>query len=75
MHLPPDGISGPSKANLRRPSDLSRYTRGDGSEQLTVPMLNGLEAFLTQDIINVDQFWMTCVCHSVVTDENDVDDV
>jgi hypothetical protein len=38
-------------------------------------VLDCLEAFLTQEVIDVDEFGVTGIGHSVVADENDIDNI
>ena len=44
-------------------------------KEVTICVLDGFEAFLAQDIVDVDEFRVTGVGHSVVADENDIDDI
>lgn len=42
------------------------------AEEHTILMFNLLEA-LAEDVIHVDQFRMTSICHPVITNEHNID--
>ena len=37
-------------------------------------MFNEVEGLFTQVVVNVNPFWVTCVCHAMIADEYNVDD-
>lgn len=56
-------------------NQLRRYANVlNGGKVRTIFMLDLLEA-LTENIVHVDQLRMAGICHSVIADENDIDDV
>jgi len=37
-------------------------------------VINEVESLFTQVVVNVNPFWVTCVCHAMIADEYNVDD-
>ena len=53
----------------------SEETSNVKKKTLTICVLDCLEAFFTQDVVDIDEFGVTGIGHSVVADENDIDDI
>ena len=52
---------------LRRESQPHRWP--------AILVLNEVESLFVQVVVDVDPFWVAGVCHPVVADEDDVDDI
>lgn len=44
------------------------------NNQLTIHMLKLFETF-ANIVIDVNELWVACICHSMIADENDVNNI